>query len=149
MRYDHPNYLIHRELLREPHTGSTITAGAATGGLVGSTMRSHARAVVFGCSAFVGAAGSGGGCKIVVARQQGVGGTVSLTGNTIVDTSLAASALTSLVFTTPLTLESLGDCMFLHGSASAATDITEFSAVVWRYRLLPSTNDNLTNAQLG
>ena len=148
MSYNHPNYLILREALKEPHSGA-ITASAATGGLVGSTFRSYAKAVVFGVSGIVSAAGSGGGCKVVVARQQGIGGTVSLCAYTMVDTSLAANATTTINFSTPLTLTSMGDCVLLHGSASAAADVTEFGSVVWRYRLLPDTVNNISNALAG
>lgn len=153
MDYSHPQYLVLREAVKEPHTGA-ITAAAATGGLVGSTFRTYHKAVVFGVSAIVSAAGSGGGCKVVVARLQGVGNTVSLCALTVVDTSLAANAQTNLTFSTPLTLTSIGDCVLLHGSASAANDVTEFNCVVWRYRYLPSVGsgdaaDEYTNAQLG
>lgn len=147
MRYDHPNYLIHREAHRGDGYG--ITAAAATGGLAGSTFRSYAKAVVFGVAGVVSAAGSGGGCKIVVARREGVTGTVSLCALTMVDTSLAANAQTYISFATPLTLTSHGDMICLHGSASAANDITEFASVIWRYRLLPVSGDELTNTQAG
>lgn len=148
MRYDHPNYLIHREALKEPHAGA-ITAGAATGGLTGSTFRSFAKCVVFGVAAICSAAGSGGTGKIVVARLQGTGNTVSLTSYTLSNATLAANAATSMVFSAPLTLLSIGDAVLLHGSASAATDIAELGSVIWRYRLLPDTTDNLSNAVLG
>lgn len=146
MRYDHPNYLIHRQEIKEPHTGA-ITAAAATGGLVGSTFRSFAKAVVFGVAAICSAAGSGGTGKIVVARVEGVGGTVSLTSYTLSNATLAANATTSMIFSSPLTLSSIGDCVCLHGSASAATDIAELGAVIWRYRLLPVTTDQLGSEQ--
>ena len=147
MNYNHPNYLVLREALKEPHAGA-ITAAAATGGLVGSTFRSYAKAVVFGVSAIVSAAGSGGGCKVQVAHIQGVGGTVSLCAYTLVTTTIAANQITTLTFSSPLTLTSMGDCVLLHGSASAATDVTEFGSVVWRYRLLPD-NEGLTNTVIG
>lgn len=148
MRYDHPNYLVLREAVKEPHAGA-ITAAAATGGLVGSTFRSFAKCVVFGVAAICSAAGSGGTGKIVVARVQGVGGTVSLTSYTLSNVTLAANAQTSMVFSSPLTLTSYGDAVLLHGSASAATDIAELGAVIWRYRLLPVTDDSLSHAVLG
>lgn len=148
MSYNHPNYLVLREALKEPHVGA-ITAAAATGGLVGSTFRSYAKAVVFGVAGITSTAGSGGGCKVVVARVQGVGGTVSLCPYTMVDTSLAANITTFINFSSPLTLTSMGDCVLLHGSASAANDVTEFGAVIWRYRLLPDTGNNLSNTQAG
>lgn len=148
MSYNHPNYLVLREAIKEPHTGA-ITAATATGGLVGSTFRSFAKAVVFGVSAYVSAAGSGGGCKVVVARQQGITGTVSLCPYTLVDTSLAANATTLINFSSPLTLTSMGDCVLLHGSASAANDVTEFGSVVWRFRLLPDVVNNLSNTLAG
>lgn len=148
MSYNHPNYLVLREALKEPHTGA-ITVLNATGGFVGSTFRSFAKAVVFGVSAIVSAAGSGGGCKVVVSRQQGVAGVPSLKAYTLVNVSLAANAQTSLNFSSPLTLNSMGDSVFLHGSGSAANDITEFGAVVWRYRLLPDNVNNLSNTLAG
>lgn len=147
MRYDHPNYLIQREALKEPHAGA-ITAAAATGGLVGSTFRTYAKAVVFGVAAICSAAGSGGTGKIVVGRVQGVGNTASLTAYTLSNVTLAANAQTSMTFSSPLTLASFGDCVFLHGSASAATDVAELGAVIWRYRLLPSAADSL-NSEAG
>jgi len=144
MRYDHPNYLIHRE----QHCFNA-TAAAATGGLVGSTFRSYAKAVVFGVAGVVAAAGSGGGCKVVVARRVGVTGTVSLCALTMVDSTLAANAQTYISFATPLTVDSYGDMICLHGSASAANDVTDFGSVIWRYRLLPVAGDELTNTQAG
>jgi hypothetical protein len=148
MNYDNPTYLVLREALKEPHAGA-ITAAAATGGLVGSTFRSFAKCVVFGVAAICSAAGSGGTGKIVVARLQGVGNTVSLTTYTLSNATLAANAQTSMVFTAPITLASYGDAILLHGSASAATDIAELGAVIWRYRLLPDASDNLSNAIIG
>lgn len=148
MNYDNPTYLVLRECLKEPHAGA-ITAAAATGGLVGSTFRTHAKCVVFGVSAICSAAGSGGTGKLVIARMQGVGGTVSLTTYTLSNATLAANSTTSMTFTAPLTLASIGDCVLIHGSASAATDIAELGSVVWRYRLLPDPSDNLTDAIIG
>ena len=151
MNYNHPHYLVLREAVKEPHVGA-LTAAGATGGIVGTTFRTFHKAVVFGCSAQVVNAGSGGNSKVVVSRMVGVGNTVSLTAYTIVDTSLAANAQTNLTFSTPLTLTSIGDCVMLHGSASAATDIPEFNFVIWRYRYLPNieeTTDGYTSAQLG
>lgn len=148
MSYNHPNYLVLREALKEPHTGA-ITAAAATGGMVGSTFRSYAKAVVFGVAATVSAAGSGGGCKIVVARQQGLAATPSLKAYTLVNVSMATNTQTFLNFSAPLTLNGITDSVFLHGSASAANDVTEFGSVVWRFRLLPDTVNNLSNAQAG
>lgn len=147
MRYDHPNYLIHRECLKEPHAGA-ITMGAATGGYAGSTFRSFAKCVVFGVSGICSAAGSGGTGKIVVARITGAGGTVSLTAYTLSNATLAAGT-TTMTFSAPLTLLSINDAVLLHGSASAATDLAEFGSLIWRYRLLPDTADNYTNAVLG
>ena len=147
MNYDHPNYLVLRECLKEPHAGA-ITAGAATGGLAGSTFRSFAKCVVFGISAICSAAGSGGTGKITIARVTGAGGTVSITAYTLSNATLAAGT-TSMTFSAPLTLLSINDAVLLHGSASAATDIAEFGSVIWRYRLLPDPNDNLSNTVLG
>lgn len=148
MNYNHPNYSILREAVKEPHTGA-ITAAAATGGLVGSTFRSFTKCVVFGVAAVCSAAGSGGTGKITVARSMlGDGATVSITAYTLSNATLAAG-VTSMVFSAPLTLLSAGDFIVLHGSASAATDIAEFTSVIWRYRLLPNTTDDLTNAQAG
>jgi hypothetical protein len=148
MNYNHPNYLVHREAVKEPHSGA-ITAAAATGGLVGSTFRTFTKCVVFGVAAICSAAGSGGTGKIVVARVQGVGGTVSLTSYTLSNATLAANAQTSMVFSSPLTLDSYGDAVLLHGSASAATDIAELGAVIWRYRLLPNADQDLNNTVAG
>lgn len=150
--YDSAHYLVIREALKEPHSGA-ITGGAATGGLVGSTFRTYHKAVVFGVSAICSTAGSGGGCKVVVSRTQGVTGTVSLCAITVVNASMAANGVTNLTFTTPLTLTSMGDSVALHGSASAAGDITEFGSVVWRFRYLPpgtdGASDDYTNTQIG
>lgn len=151
MHYDHPHYLVLREALKEPHVGA-ITAAAATGGLVGSTFRTFHKAVVFGVNAQVVNAGSGGGAKVVVARLQGAGQTVSLCALTVCDGTLAANAQTNLTFSTPLTLTSIGDCVLLHGSSSAAADIPEFNFVIWRYRYLPNiaeTTDSYSATQLG
>lgn len=140
MNYSHPNYTVLRECLKEPHAGA-ITAAAATGGLVGSTFRSFTKCVVYGIAAICSAAGSGGTGKITIARVQGNGGTVSITAYTLSNATLAAGQ-TSMVFTAPLTLLSYGDAVLLHGSSSAAGDIAEFGAVIWRYKLLPNSDDD-------
>jgi len=153
MEYNHPQYLVIREALKEPHSGA-ITAAAATGALVGSTFRTFHKSVVFGVTGICSAAGSGGTGVITVGRRQAPGGTASLTTKVLSPTTLAANAITSLVFTSPITLVSAGDCVFLHGSASAATDIAELGAVIWRYRMLPTpgstdVSDDYSNTILG
>lgn len=153
MQYDHPNYLILREAYKEGHS-QAITCASATGGYAGSTFRTYHKAVVFGVSAICAAAGSGGTGKIVVSRTQGVAGTVSLTSYTLSNATLATNATTTLQFTSPITLLSLGDSVALHGSASAATDLADLAAVIWRFRMLPpaastDVSDTYSDAQLG
>lgn len=147
MNYDHPTYTILREAVKEPHSGA-ITAAAATGGLVGSTFRSFAKCVVYSVSAICSAAGSGGTGVIAVFKKEGVAGTASLR-DVVSPTTLAANAVTTVNFTSPITLASFGDSIGLHGSGSAATDIAELGAVIWRYRCLPVSDDNMSNATAG
>jgi hypothetical protein len=88
---------------------------------------------------------------VSVARAQG---DAALSLRDVVTLTLAASAVTAFVFTSPITLMSLNDTVALHGSASASTDIPTVRSVVWRYRMLPTAatgdvSDDFTNAQLG
>lgn len=147
MNYDHPTYTILREAVKEPHSGA-ITAAAATGGLVGSTFRSYAKCVVYSVTGICSAAGSGGTGVITVSRNQSIGGTVSMR-DVFSPTTLAANAMTTVNFTSPITLHSFGECIALHGSSSAAGDIAELGAVVWRFRMLPVSDDNMSNATAG
>ena len=89
MEYEHPQYLVLREALKEPHVGA-ITVANATGGAVGSTFRTFHKAVVFGVTGICSAAGSGGTAVITVGRIQGAGGTASLTTYVLSPTTLAA-----------------------------------------------------------
>jgi hypothetical protein len=143
MNYDHPTYTVLREAVKEPHSGA-ITAAAATGGLVGSTFRSYHKAVVYSVTGICSAAGSGGTGVITVARIQNQAATLSLR-DVFSPTTLAAAAQTTVNFTSPITLDSFGDFICLHGSSSAAGDIAEIGSLVWRYRLLPQSTDEPTN----
>lgn len=143
MRYDHPQFTTIREALVTRYLGTTMAAANAV--LVPSTFKTYYKAVVLGVSVKALAAGSGGGFSAIKVAKASSASSQTLK-DTIFSLTVAAAALTSVNFTSPITIDGYAQGVHLYGSASAATDVAKLSGIVWRYRMLPNPTNSYPGA---
>jgi len=135
MRYDHPQFTLIHEAIKERYAGTSM--GAANAALVPSTFRTYYKAVVLGVTVVNRTAGSGGTFSNLKVARFDSGGTMSLR-DTVAQTTLAAAQITSIDFSSPITIDGADQGVALYASASAATDVPKIGQIIWRYRMLPN-----------
>lgn len=149
--YDDPQYTV----IREKHiTGAISCAGGVPTAFVGTTMRSSVKAVITGVAFRIGSGGSAAGTNSISVARIGAGG-VSTWQVLTVNVSAGASGASAgrncfdISLVSALTMASLGEGAVLVGQAASLDKVAVLSDVVWRYRLLPIGDSELTNATLG
>ena len=147
--YDNSNYLV----IRDKHvTGAFSVATAVNSAFVGSTLRTRNKAVIVGCAFRIGSGGSAAGSNSFSVARLNTAGTVSVWQVLTQLISAGASALGEtyeLSLVSAMTVASLAEGAVLIGQAASLDKIPVLSDIVWRYRILPGGDDELTQATLG
>ena len=149
--YDHPQYTV----IREKHlTGAISCAGGVPTAFVSSTMRASMKAVITGCSFRVGSGGSAAGTNSISIARIGAGG-VSVWQTLTVNMSAGASGASAgrntfdISLVSAMTIASIGEGAILQGQAASLDKVAVLSDIVWRYRILPGGDSDLSHATLG
>ena len=154
MAYNDPSYTATRDFILGEMLAATAYSVAATAshyavGGRNSHFRVRDRCVVLGVTVIGASGGSvGGTVSLKIARVIAGAAEVLMTGK-----SVNASKTTSFLgnveeincTTNPITLESMGDCVYLTCESTTLADkCANLANIVWRYRLLPRTNTDVT-----
>lgn len=146
--YNDPTYTVVREAAlgeMAAATGYSVPATAsmyACGGRT-SQFRTRQRCVVLGVTVIGGSGGSVGGTVSLKIARLVAGGAESLMTGKSVNASKTTSFLGNVeeitCSLTPITLESIGDCVYLTAESSTLSDkCANLTNIIWRYRLLPN-----------
>ena len=148
-KYDHPNHVV----IRDKHvTAAGISAGAVQSGYIGSTLRTRNKAVVVGCAFRVGSGGSAAGSNSIAIARVLAGGSKSSWQVLTIAMSAGASAAGDcydISLVSAMTIASLGDCALLRPNAASLDKVAVLTDIVWRYRILPGGDDEVTVATAG
>jgi len=148
-KYDHPNHVV----IRDKHiTAAGISAPAVLSSYVGSTLRTRNKSVVVGCAFVIGSGGSAAGTNSFAVARILAGGSKSSWQALTVSMSAGASAagdVYDISLVSAMTIHSLGDCAILRNNAASADKLAVLKDIVWRYRVLPGGDDEVTHAALG
>ena len=148
-KYDHPNHVV----IRDKHiTAAGISATAVQSGYIGSTLRTRNKAVVVGCAFRVGSGGSAAGTNSIAIARILAGGSKSSWQVSTIAMSAGASAagdVYDISLVSAMTIASLGDCALLRPNAASIDKVAVLTDIVWRYRILPGGDDELTHVALG
>lgn len=147
-RYDHPNHVV----IREKHVTGALSVGAVNSGYVGSTLRTRNKSVVVGVAFRVQSGGSAAGSNSFKVHRLGTGGTASSWQVLTTISSAGASAAADVYdisLVSAMTIHSIGEAAELAGNAASLDKIPVLSDVIWRYRILPGGDDEVTHATLG
>src|SRR5689334_22243821 len=148
-RYDHPNHVV----IRDKHvTGALSVATAVDSAFVGTTLRQRNKAVIVGVAFRIGSGGSAAGSNSFKVTRINTAGTVStwqVLTQLISAGASAAGETYDISLVSALTVASLAEGAVLVGQAASLDKIPVLSDVVWRYRILPGGDDEVTNATLG
>lgn len=148
-KYDHPNHVV----IRDKHvTGALSVATAVDSAFVGTTLRSRNKAVIVGVAFRVGSGGSAAGSNSFKVTRINTAGTVSTWQVLTQLISAGASALGEtydISLVSAMTVHSLAEGAVLVGQAASLDKIPVLSDVVWRYRILPGGDDEVTTATAG
>lgn len=158
--YDNPRYnIIQQYALGEmaaataysvPATASMYAVGGRT-----SQFRCRDRCVILGVTVIGASGGSVGGTVSLKIARLIAGGSESLMTGKSVNASATSSFLNNVeeinCTTSPITLESFGDSVYLTAESSTLADkCANLKNIIWRYRLLPTqANDATHNKALG
>lgn len=148
-RYDAPNHVV----IRDKHiTGALSVATAVDSAFVGTTLRTRNKAVIIGCAFRVGSGGSAAGSNSFKVSRINTNGVVSTWQVLTQLISAGASALGKtydISLVSALTVNSLAEGAVLIGQAASLDKIPVLSDVVWRYRILPGGDDEVSAASMG
>lgn len=125
-------------------TGSHYASGGRT-----TDFRCRDRAVVLGVTVIGSSGGSVGGTVSLKIARVIAGGNQSLMTAKSINASLTASFLGNVedlaCSLNPITLESMGDRVYLVAESSTLADkCANLTNVIWRYRLLPKATGDVT-----
>jgi hypothetical protein len=160
MAYTDPKYdAILQYQLGEMISSSCYSVAAtgshyATGGR-SSAFRCRDRAVILGVTVIGSSGGSVGGTVSLKIARFIAGGSESLVTAKSVNASKTTSFLGNVeeinCTTSPITLESFGDQVYLVAESTTLADkCANLTNIIWRYRLLPkNTADSTHDSQLG
>lgn len=154
MAYNDPVYTVVKEFQLGEMVSSSGYSVAGTGshyavGGRSSAFRTRDRCVVLGVSVIGASGGSVGGTVSLKIARLIAGGSQSL----MTAKSINASATTSFLgnveeivcSTNPITLESMGDQVYLVAECQTLADkCANLTNIIWRYRLLPKTDSDVT-----
>jgi hypothetical protein len=148
-KYDHPNHVV----IRDKHvTGALSVATAVDSAYVGTTLRSRNKAVIVGVAFRVGSGGSAAGSNSFKLSRINAAGTVStwqVLTQLVSAGASAAGETYDISLVSGLTVHSLGEGAVLIGQAASLDKIPVLSDVVWRYRILPGGDDEVTHITAG
>lgn len=158
--YNDPQYsVVQQQALGEmlvataysvPSSASMYACGGRT-----SQFRVRDRCVVLGVTVIGASGGSVGGTVSLKIARLIAGGSESLMTGKSVNASKTSSFLGNveeiLCTNTPITLESIGDCVYLTAESSTLADkCANLTNIIWRYRFLPKNATDVTvDSQLG
>lgn len=155
MAYNDPKYdVIHSVQLGEMISSSAFSvAGSASHYAVGgrfSYFRCRDRAVVLGVTVIGASGGSVGGTVSLKIARLVAGGSESLETAKSINASKTTSFLGNVedlaCSLNPITLESIGDAVYLTAESSTLADkCANLTNIIWRYRLLPLATTDVTH----
>lgn len=159
MAYTDSSYTtIHKESAGEmlAATAYSVPATASQYAVGGRfpNFRTRDRCVVLGVTVIGASGGSVGGTVSLKIARLIAGGSESLMTGKSINASKGASFLNNVeeiaCSLNPITLESMGDQVYLTAESSTLADkCANLSNIIWRYRLLPRTSlDNSLDSQL-
>ena len=160
MAYNDPQYLVvQQQQLGEmaAATAFSVPAAASMYAVGGRTsqFRTRDRCVILGVTVIGASGGSvGGTVSLKIARLVAGGAESLMTGKSIMaskTTSFLGNVEEIACSLNPITLESIGDCVYLTAESSTLADkCANLTNIIWRFRLLPRTTlDNTLDSQLG
>ena len=159
--YNDPKYTVVHDIQLGEMAAATAYSVAGSGshyavGGRNAYFRTRDRAVVLGVAVIGASGGSVGGTVSLKIARLIAGGTQSLMTGKSINASKTSSFLGNVeeinCTTTPITLESFGDAVYLVAESSTLADkCANLTNIIWRYRLLSSsaTTDDTLNKQLG
>jgi hypothetical protein len=147
-KYDHPNHVV----IREKHVTGALSCTAVASGYIGSTLRTRNKSVIVGCAFRVQSGGSAAGSNSFKVNRINAAGTTSTWQVLTTASSAGASAagdVYDISLASALTVHSIGEGVELSGNAASLDKVAVLSDVIWRYRVLPGGDDEVTTVTAG
>ena len=147
-KYDHPNHVVIRDVDR----CGAFSCAAVASGYVNAGLRVRNKSVIVGVAFRVQSGGSAAGSNSFKVNRVGAAGTASTWQVLTTISSAGASAagdVYDISLASALTVHSIGEGVELAGNAASLDKIPVLSNVIWRYRVLPGGDDEVTTITAG